>query len=99
MKQFADAQVLRKAVLSMEWMFRPRELWSALFVAVFCLLLTASGFSQGIATGSISGTVTDPTGSVVPGAKVTVLSKATNQASTAVTSDVGFFAVRSLPPG
>src|SRR5882762_2496190 len=99
MKQFADAQVLRKAVLSMEWMFRLRELWSALFVAVFCLLLTASGFSQGIATGSISGTVTDPTGSVVPGAKVTVLSKATNQASTAVTSDVGFFAVRSLPPG
>ena len=99
MKQFADGQILRKAVLSMELMFRPEELWSALFVAVFCLLLTASGFSQGIATGSISGTVTDPTGSVVPGAKVTVLSKATNQASTAVTSDVGFFAVRSLPPG
>src|SRR6267143_1657387 len=83
----------------MELAFHPKRLWSALFVSVFCLLLTASGFSQGIATGSISGTVTDQTGSVVPGAKVTVQSTATNQASTAVTSDLGFFAVRSLPPG
>jgi len=83
----------------MELVFHPKQLWSALFVSVFCLLLTASGFSQGIATGSVSGTVTDQTGSVVPGAKVTVQSTATNQASTAVTSDLGFFAVRSLPPG
>jgi len=61
-----------------------------------CLLLAAAGFPQGIATGSISGTVTDPTGATVPGAKVTVVSTATNQASIAVTSDVGFFAVHSL---
>src|SRR6267143_1219347 len=83
----------------MELAFHPKRLWSALFVSVFCLLLTASGFSQGIATGSISGTVTDQTGSVVPGAKVTVQSTATNQASTAVTNDLGFFAIRSLTPG
>ena len=85
--------------IHMELAFHPKRLWSALFVSVFCLLLTASGFSQGIATGSISGTVTDQTGSVVPGAKVTVQSTATNQASTAVTNDLGFFAIRSLTPG
>src|SRR6266699_1182044 len=38
-----------------------KQLWSALFVGVFCLLLTSSGFSQGIATGSMSGTVKDST--------------------------------------
>jgi hypothetical protein len=99
MKLFAMAQFSLSCVSQMELKFRPKQLWSALFVSVFCLVLAASGFSQGIATGSLSGTVTDPTGSVVPDAKVTVLNAATNQASTAITSNAGFFAVRSLPPG
>jgi len=99
MKLYASAQILQKRVSTKESKFRPQRLWSALFVSVFCLLLAAAGFSQGIATGSISGTVTDPTGATVPGARVTVVSTATNQASTAVTSDVGFFAVHSLAPG
>jgi len=40
-----------------------------------------------------------PTGAIVLGAKVTVLSKATSQATTVETNDLGYFAVRSLPPG
>jgi len=99
MKRYANARILQTRVSTIDSKFRPQRPWSALFVSVFCLLLAAAGFPQGIATGSISGTVTDPTGATVPGAKVTVVSSATNQASIAVTSDVGFFAVHSLAPG
>src|SRR6266567_5880490 len=76
-----------------------KQLWSALFVGVFCLLLTSSGFSQGIATGSMSGTVTDPTGAIVPGAKVAAVNTATNQTFSGETNDAGIVALRSLPPG
>src|SRR5229473_4719127 len=99
MRLFAMARFYRQGFSYTESMFRPKQLWSALFVGVFCLLLGASGFSQGIATGSISGTVTDPTGAGIPGAKVMVVSTSTNQVSPVDTSDLGFFTVRSLPPG
>ncbi len=68
MKLIVNAQFLRKGVSAMEVMFPLKQLGSALFVSVFCLFLAASGFSQGIATGSLSGTVTDPTGAIVLGA-------------------------------
>ncbi len=99
MKLSVNLQNLRNRVSNGESKLRLQRLWSALLVSVFCLLLGAAGFSQGIATGSISGTVTDPTGATVPDAKVTIVNTATNQASNAITSDSGFFAVRSLPPG
>jgi len=70
----------------------------SLFVVLF-LGVSAPCFSQGIATGSMSGTVVDPSGSVVPGAKATATDISTNQASTAETNEIGFFALRSLPPG
>ena len=70
----------------------------SLFVVLF-LGVSAPCFAQGIATGSMSGTVADPSGSVVPGAKVTATDISTNQAATAETNEIGFFALRSLPPG
>src|SRR5260370_27006037 len=71
----------------------------ALALSALCLLLAASALPQGIATGSISGIIADPTGAVVPGAKVTVVSAATNTGATAQTNNDGAFALRSLPPG
>src|SRR6266481_3065056 len=71
----------------------------ALIISAVCTLFAASALSQGIATGSISGTVADPSGAVVPGAKVTATSNATNTATTATTSGDGLFGLRSLPPG
>jgi len=71
----------------------------ALALSALCLLLAAAALPQGIATGSISGTIADPSGAVVPGAKVTVVNMATNTASTAETNNDGGFALRSLPPG
>ncbi|HEY0769991.1 MAG TPA: carboxypeptidase-like regulatory domain-containing protein, partial [Sphingobacteriaceae bacterium] len=48
--------------------------------------------------GGISGTVTDVSGNVVPGAKVTVTNAGTNQSVTITTSDSGAFSANSLEP-
>src|SRR3984885_8784147 len=64
------------------------RIWSS---AVIVGLLTFSGasFLYGQATGSISGTVTDVTGSAVPGAKVTVTAPATGLSRSITTNDGG----------
>ena len=50
-------------------------------------------------TGTITGTVTDSSGGVVPKALVTVNNIATNAVRNAVTNDDGDFTVPLLPPG
>src|SRR5262249_14205460 len=49
--------------------------------------------------GTISGPVLDPTGAVVPGAKVTIIHKTTNTPSISVSNVAGAYVVPSLPPG
>jgi len=64
------------------------------------LLLSAFGVTvHGQSLGSLSGTVRDPKGAVVPGATVTVKSMATNQEFTATTTGEGTFKVPSLSSG
>ncbi len=53
----------------------------------------------GATTGSISGTVKDPSSAVIPGATVTATNTATNVATKTVTDDKGFYAFPSLPVG
>ena len=48
--------------------------------------------------GAITGTVTDPTGAVVPGASVTITNTGTNQKTKLTTSETGTFAASSLEP-
>ena len=50
-------------------------------------------------TGTITGTVTDVSGGVIPKARVTVRNEATNAARDAVTNDDGDFTFALLPPG
>ena len=63
-----------------------------------CFLLTLPTFAQKI-TGDISGTVTDTSGAVVAGAKITATNKGTSETRSAMTSDAGFFRILELPPG
>jgi hypothetical protein len=49
--------------------------------------------------GTITGTVLDSSGAAVPGASVTITNRATNSASTAVTSSEGVYTIPALPPG
>ena len=52
-----------------------------------------------ISTGSIVGTVTDPSGAVVNGAKVVITNKGTNQTIATTTTSSGTYASGALIPG
>jgi hypothetical protein len=72
----------------------------AILVLLFGLLLTTIPvFGQGVETGTISGTVKDATGAVIPGATVAVKSLATGAERTATTGSIGQYQVSSLTPG
>jgi carboxypeptidase family protein/TonB-dependent receptor-like protein len=63
-----------------------------------CILAPAGASAQNI-TGTITGTVADPQGHVVPGATVTVLNESTGEPRATVTDARGAFEVTTLPPG
>jgi hypothetical protein len=52
-----------------------------------------------IRSAAITGTVTDASGAVVPGAEVTVTNQATNIATTAITTGAGLYTAPYLPAG
>lgn len=70
------------------------------FLSVFILFLCAASvaFAQA-GRGSISGLVSDPSGAIVSGAKVTLLNPATGVAQHTVTSSAGLYTFISLNPG
>src|ERR1700676_4999080 len=70
-------------------------------VVVFALVfLSSAAFAQTtVQTGSIVGTVTDPSGAVVSGAKVTVTNVDTNQSINLATNASGAFNSGALAPG
>src|SRR4051812_33168652 len=74
---------------------RRAEAWP-LLILVVALAVTPS-FAQ-LYTGSIAGTASDPTGAVVPNAKVTVTDVSRGFDFSAVTDSDGNFVVRNLPP-
>src|SRR5262245_65570261 len=57
-----------------------------------------SVIAQGL-TGQISGTITDPSGSVMPGVKVEIVNQETAQVRTSTTDSEGNFVVTQLLPG
>src|SRR5260370_10236052 len=74
---------------------RIRLSWLALlFIFIFNVPPAAAQFGAGI-----EGTITDQTGAVVKGAKVTVTNQATGVSTTTATTDSGFYSLQLLPPG
>jgi hypothetical protein len=73
-----------------------------LAIAVLTAVMAAAGtaaYAQGGATSSLSGTVTDASGAVIPGADVKAKNNATGAESTAVSSESGTFTIPSLNAG
>lgn len=68
-------------------------------MSMVLLLVTGIGFGQGIVTGSISGTVLDPQGAIVPGAGVQATQTETNRVFSTTSSNGGVIQLPSLPPG
>jgi hypothetical protein len=69
-------------------------------VTVFALLFSTGAIAQTtVAQGSIQGTVTDPSGAVVSGAKITITNKATGQVVNTTSSSAGAYNSGGLIPG
>lgn len=72
--------------------FLSRSVWAA------CLILLLSLPAWGQATSSLTGTVTDPTGAVIPGAKVKLTNTSTGAAREITTAADGTYVFSQLAP-
>jgi Carboxypeptidase regulatory-like domain len=70
-----------------------------LFVLLVLALSALPIFGQANPTGSISGTVTDPQGAVVPNVTITAKNKQTGLERTATSSEGGIFSIPAVPSG
>jgi Carboxypeptidase regulatory-like domain len=69
-------------------------------IATLAMVFASPSFAQTtVSQGSIQGTVTDPSGAVVGGAKVTITNRGNGQASTTSTSSSGTYNSGGLIPG
>src|SRR5438093_4954431 len=75
-----------------------RQRLETLFVLLALLAFSVVVSGQTI-TGSISGTVTDSTGGVIPGAAITITGEKTGQARSGTTDSEGRFTFAALQPG
>jgi hypothetical protein len=67
--------------------------------AIICLLSFASRTASAQANAGITGTVTDASGAVIPGVKVTITNQDTSTSSHVVAGSAGNYAVSGLNPG
>lgn len=74
-----------------------RGLWSAL-LGVFLAAVIQVSFGQDT-NASLSGTVTDPSGAAIPGAKLTLTNEATSFQFNFVSDETGNYSFRNLTPG
>ena len=65
---------------------------------LFASFATVQLFAQMTVTGAITGTVTDPSGQVIPGAKVTLTSSVTSDSRSATANEVGAFTLNAIQP-
>jgi hypothetical protein len=68
-------------------------------IALVCCLPIVPANAQSASTAQISGTVVDPQGAVVPGAKVTATNVDTGVPRTVNTTNTGNYVLPNLPPG
>src|SRR5215831_16160224 len=69
----------------------------ACIAALFVIIAGISAPAQ-TATGEVNGTVTDPNGSAVPGATVTLIDQATKVSADATSNQSGYFTFVNLKP-
>src|SRR5688572_6802090 len=72
---------------------------SRVLLGLLTVLLTAGPIVAQSSMGTVDGTVTDQSGSVIPGATVTLTNMATNVQAVRQTSDSGYFVFVNVRPG
>ena len=70
-----------------------------LTIALFAFLFMATSLQGQTVAGTVTGTITDPSGAIVPGAIVTVKNTNTGGVRNSVTNGTGYFSIPALPPG
>ena len=70
-----------------------------LLLVCFCMGAQTDVLAQIGGSGSIQGTITDPSGAVVPGATVVAENVATGVKTTKQTNEAGLYVINALPPG
>src|SRR5262249_19626178 len=68
-------------------------------VATMSLCCALAGFAQSTNSSDLRGTVTDATGAVIPGAKVTIVNTETGVVTELTTNDAGIYDSVSIRPG
>src|SRR5579885_858137 len=74
------------------------RLQTALAISVAALIFAITAWAQG-SVGTITGTVTDPSGATLSGATVTVTNTGTGATTKTTTSAAGLYRFVDLPPG
>src|SRR5262249_27811352 len=75
------------------------KFWVNFLVVCLCLWSANVALGQGASTGSVQGTITDPSNAAVAGATITLTDVSTNTERTAVTNDAGRYIFPNVPPG
>ena len=89
---------MRRLWTSRNW--NPLVLSVVAFAFSLCFLLSGTATAQTtISTGSISGTITDPSGAAVPGANVSITKADTGQSISVQTTSTGNYSSGALVPG
>src|SRR5689334_9541094 len=73
------------------------EILRLTYIVAVMLALSFAGFAQTV--GQITGVVTDPGGSIVVGATITITNSQTNAARTTTTNGAGNYVFPALQPG
>lgn len=77
-----------------------RHIFILLSASIIPLLVAISAYGQAdVATATLTGTVTDPSGAVVPGAKITISQPDRGFQKTVVSDNAGAYQIPLLPPG
>jgi len=78
--------------------FALRKIGGALLSLLVVILLASMCFAQQL-TGTLSGTVADSAGAVVPNAKITMKNEASGDIRTTVSNGSGYFSITAVQPG
>ncbi|HEY1342447.1 MAG TPA: carboxypeptidase-like regulatory domain-containing protein, partial [Bryobacteraceae bacterium] len=75
------------------------SLRNALLMPAIVFVVAVSASAQTSVSGTVVGTVTDPTGALVPKAEVTLLNMDTNASQSQITNEAGGYVFPNVTPG